>query len=52
MDHGPPSGQFFDDNSRVEGELAYDIAYTTSASEAGYGSFAAPWTGDLEKFDV
>lgn len=44
-------GGFFESDS-IEDELAYDIAYTTGASEVGYGSFSSPWTGDLEKFDV
>ena len=35
-----------------EDSLAYDIAYTTSVSEIGYGSFVSSWTGDLDKFDV
>lgn len=32
--------------------LAFDIAYTTTVSEIGYGSFVSNWTGDLDKFDV
>ena len=40
------------ESDSIESELAYDIAYTTTPSELGYGSFATPWTGDLEKFDV
>lgn len=32
--------------------LAFDIAYTTTVSEIGYGSFVSDWTGDLDKFDV
>jgi hypothetical protein len=35
-----------------EDSLAYDIAYTTTTSEVGYGSFVSDWTGDLDKFDV
>jgi hypothetical protein len=37
---------------RLEHDLAYDIAYTTSSSDIGYGSLASSWGGDLEKFDV
>jgi hypothetical protein len=35
-----------------EDSLAYDIAYTTTTSEVGYGSFVSNWTDDLDKFDV
>jgi hypothetical protein len=35
-----------------EDSLAYDIAYTTTTSELGYGSFVSVWSGDLDKFDV
>lgn len=49
-------GNLFESDSnvgRISDDIAYDIAYTTKCtSEVSYGSFAAPWTGDLEKFDV
>jgi hypothetical protein len=36
-----------------EDSLAYDLAYTSTMSEAGYGSFVSQWTDDdLDKFDV
>lgn len=47
-------GSIFESDSnvgRISDDLAYDTAYTTT-SEVSYGSFATPWTGDLEKFDV
>lgn len=44
---------FFENDDSFEDELAYDIATTVSSSDGGmYGSFASPWIGDLEKFDV
>jgi hypothetical protein len=41
----------WEENER-EDSLAFDIAYTTTVSEIGYGSFVSNWTGDLDKFDV
>jgi hypothetical protein len=36
-----------------EDSLAYDIAYTSTTSEIGYGSFVSDWTGSsIDKFDV
>jgi hypothetical protein len=36
-----------------EDSLAYDVAYTDTLSEFGYGSFdSASWSDELEKFDV
>eukprot|EP00957_Ditylum_brightwellii_P001982 152508-Ditylum_brightwellii.AAC.1 len=40
------------DGDSWESELAYDIAYTTSVSEIGYGSFASTCISDLDKFDI
>ena len=39
---------------RISYDIAYDIAYTSTASEISYGSFTTTWAGDLdlEKFDV
>ena len=37
---------------RISDDVAYDIAYTSTASEISYGSFTSTWAGDLEKFDV
>ena len=48
-------GGVFDSDSnagRISDDVAYDIAYTSTASDISYGSFAPPWIGDLEKFDV
>lgn len=48
-------GGVFDSDSnagRISDDVAYDIAYTSIASDISYGSFAPPWIGDLEKFDV
>mmetsp|Transcript_14668 Transcript_14668/g.17859 ORF Transcript_14668/g.17859 Transcript_14668/m.17859 type:complete len:85 (-) Transcript_14668:132-386(-) len=40
-------------HSRLENELYFDLANTTiSPSQFDYGSFATPWSGDLDKFDV
>jgi hypothetical protein len=35
-----------------EDSLAYDMAYTDTVSEIGYGSFVTSWSNDLDKFDV
>ena len=37
---------------RISDDVAYDIAYTSTASEISYGSITSTWAGDLEKFDV
>jgi hypothetical protein len=52
---GVGGGGVFDSDSnagRISDDVAYDIAYTSTASDISYGSFAPPWIGDLEKFDV
>lgn len=35
-----------------EDSLVYDMAYTESFSELGYGSFVSDWSSDLDKFDL
>eukprot|EP00591_Stephanopyxis_turris_P001925 CAMPEP_0195521476 /NCGR_PEP_ID=MMETSP0794_2-20130614/18770_1 /TAXON_ID=515487 /ORGANISM="Stephanopyxis turris, Strain CCMP 815" /LENGTH=248 /DNA_ID=CAMNT_0040651047 /DNA_START=159 /DNA_END=905 /DNA_ORIENTATION=- len=40
-----------DEDDFIGKQLEYDVASTFGVAES-YGSFATPWTGDLEKFDV
>jgi len=52
---GGGEGVFVESDSnagRISDDVAYDIAYTSTASEISYGSFTSTWAGDLEKFDV
>lgn len=40
------------ENESLEDDLAYDTENTFGGMVGQYGSFSAPWKGDLEKFDV
>lgn len=55
LGHTAGGGVFVESDSnagRISDDVAYDIAYTSTASEISYGSFTSTWAGDLEKFDV